>query len=87
MYKSEKLKREAGMPYYSVHKVIDYTCPYCDGRLSFIINDDKGAQHICRCGTWYRVVEWSEPMKEVWIYEQPKTAAEAEPQAGGALGA
>lgn len=71
------IKLEPGAPYYAPHTRLDLTCPHCLGRLSFIINDEKGAQHVCRCGTWYRLVNWF-TNKEVWIYEQPKTDAETE---------
>ncbi len=59
------------VPYYGRHKVIDLTCPKCQGRLSFLINERHASVYACQCGRWYRLMDWQPPTpaKEKWEYK------------------
>jgi hypothetical protein len=57
--------KKNGVPYYDRHKIVDLTCPHCGGRLSFLINEQKGSKHICSCGTWWQTGILS---FETWVY-------------------
>lgn len=57
-------------PYYAKHKIIDLTCPYCQHRLTFLINEGDKSIYSCRCGRWFKKIDWQVTGDKChWVYE------------------
>ena len=66
------MKHPTDQPYYSSHKILDWTCPYCKGRLTHMVNETLWANYRCECGKWTQFAQWGIPdaKKAQWEYKK-----------------